>query len=86
LSFSLRRRLFVANTIDEAERIGTRPVKSEAPPAVQLAWPYRLAKTAPSLARRSMFGVGWTRPAPPPELQPKSSQPASSVVWASAEG
>jgi hypothetical protein len=32
----LRRRLFVANTIDEAERIGSRPVKREAPPAVQL--------------------------------------------------
>jgi hypothetical protein len=40
---------------------------NEARPAVQLAWPYQSVKTAPSLAMRSMFGVGWPRLAPPPE-------------------
>ena len=32
---------------------------NEARPAVQLAWPYQLVNTAPSLATLSMFGVGW---------------------------
>jgi hypothetical protein len=56
-----------ATTIDSAERIGKRPVRNEARPAVQLACPYQEVNTAPSLAMRSTFGVGWPRPAPPPE-------------------
>jgi len=56
-----------ATTIESAERMGMRPVMSEARPAVQLAWPYQQVNIAPSLASRSTFGVGWPRPAPPPE-------------------
>ena len=56
-----------ATTIDRAERTGMRPVRNEARPAVQLAWPYQLVKTAPSLAIRSTFGVGWPSAAPPLE-------------------
>jgi arylsulfatase A-like enzyme len=52
-------------TTDSAERIGTRPVMNEARPAVQLAWPYQSVNTTPSLATRSIFGVGWPSPAPP---------------------
>src|SRR5262249_15035672 len=36
--------------------------------------------TTPSLAIRSMFGVGWPRAAPPPVYAPKSFQPVSSVI------
>src|SRR5271166_4097976 len=56
-----------------------RPVWNEARPAVQLAWPYQLVNIAPSLARRSMFGVGWPRAAPP-MYTPKSLQPTSSAI------
>src|SRR5215469_4194374 len=60
--------------------MGMRPVINEARPAVQLAWPYQLVKTAPSLAILSMLGVGWPRVAPPPEYAPKSFHPVSSVM------
>jgi hypothetical protein len=50
-----------------AERMGMRPVMNDARPAVQLAWPYQLVKTAPSFAMRSTLGVGCPRDAPPPE-------------------
>ena len=56
-------------TTDRAERIGMRPVMNEERPAVQLAWPYQLVNSAPSLAKRSMFGVGWPR-VPPPKYAP----------------
>jgi hypothetical protein len=69
-----------ATTIDSAERIGIRPVMNEARPAVQLACPYQLVKTAPSLAIRSIFGVGWPSELPPPLYAPKSFQPVSSVI------
>jgi hypothetical protein len=35
-----------------------RPVINDERPAVQLACPYQSVNTAPSLAIRSMFGVG----------------------------
>src|SRR5271157_828957 len=69
-----------ATTIDSAERMGRRPVRNEARPAVQLACPYQLVKTAPSLAMRSTLGVGCPRAAPPPEYAPKSPHPVSSVI------
>ena len=53
---------------------------NEARPAVQLACPYQFVKVAPSLAIRSILGVGWPRPKPPPEYAPKSFQPVSSVI------
>ena len=31
-------------------------------------WPYQFVNTAPSLAMRSMFGVGWPRALPPPGM------------------
>ena len=57
-----------------------RPVMNDARPAVQLAWPYQLVNTAPSLAIRSTFGVGWPSTDPPSEYAPKSFQPVSSVM------
>src|SRR6516164_2024208 len=66
--------------MDRAERMGMRPVIKEARPAVQLACPYQLVKTAPSLAMRSTLVVGWPRVAPPPEYAPKSFHPVSSVM------
>src|SRR5262249_705793 len=69
-----------ATTIERAERMGIRPVMNEALPAVQLAWPYQLVNMAPSLAIRSTFAVGWPRALPPPDSQPKSFQPLSSVM------
>ncbi len=66
-------------TTESAERIGYRPVMNDARPAVQLAWPYQLVKTAPSLATRSTLGVGWPKFSPPP-YAPKSFQPVSSVI------
>src|SRR5262252_8235788 len=69
-----------ATTIDSAERMGIRPVMNDARPAVQLAWPYQLVKTAPSFAILSRFGVGCPSVAPPPEYAPKSFQPVSSVI------
>src|SRR5215471_6283027 len=79
---SLRRKFSSpgATTTDKAERIGMRPVIKEARPAVQLACPYQLVNTAPSLAMRSMFGVGWPCANPPPEYAPKSFHPVSSVI------
>src|ERR1035441_5700390 len=53
---------------------------NEARPAVQLACPYQLVKTAPSFAILSMLGVGWPRFAPPSEYAPKSFHPVSSVM------
>src|SRR6266508_4386453 len=58
-----------------------RPLMNAVRPAVQLAWPYQLVKCAPSLAMRSMFGVGSPRSAPPPEISPKSLHPTSSVIF-----
>ena len=52
-------------TTESAVRTGMRPVMNEERPAVQLAWPYQLVNIAPSLAIRSMFGVGCPRAAPP---------------------
>src|SRR5712692_1594928 len=60
--------------------MGIRPVMNDARPAVQLAWPYQLVNSAPSLAMRSTFGVGCPRAAPPPVYAPKSFQPVSSVM------
>src|SRR5262245_52106491 len=76
---SLRRKFSSpgATTIESAERIGMRPVMNEARPAVQLAWPYQLVNTAPSLAIRSTLGVGWPRAAPPPALRPGRGSPAA---------
>src|ERR1700747_2740824 len=58
-----------ATTIDSAERIGIRPVINEARPAVQLACPYQLVKTAPSLAMRSTLGSGRLKNKPRPAVQ-----------------
>src|SRR5262249_47260766 len=79
---SLRRKFSSpgATTMDNAERMGIRPVMKEARPAVQLACPYQLVKTAPSFAMRSRLGVGWPKNAPPPEYAPKSFHPVSSVM------
>ena len=78
---SLRRKFGSAGatTIDNAERIGTRPVMNEARPAVQLAWPYELVIVAffgdPidvggwMAERLAAIGIG-----------PKSFQPVSSVI------
>jgi len=45
-------------TTESADRIGMRRIMNEARPAVQLASPYQLVKTAPSCATQSTFGVG----------------------------
>src|SRR4051812_23255442 len=60
--------------------MGMRPVMNEARPAVQLACPYQLVKTAPSFANLSTLGVGCPSVMPPPEYGPKSFQPVSSVM------
>src|SRR6516225_2157805 len=69
-----------ATTIESAERIGKRPVRNDARPAVQLAWPYQFVKVAPSFVILSTFGVGWPSVAPPFVYAPKSFQPVSSVM------
>jgi hypothetical protein len=50
-----------ATTIDRAADRDA-PVMNEPRPAVQLACPYQFVKSAPSLAMRSTFGVGWPNP------------------------
>src|SRR5215831_7197192 len=67
-------------TTDSAERIGIRPVLNDARPAVQLAWPYQLVKSAPSLASLSRLGVGCPSARPPPVYAPRSSHPVSSLM------
>jgi hypothetical protein len=44
-------------TLVSPVRIGDWPVMKAARPAVHYCWPYQSVKSAPSLARLSMFGV-----------------------------
>src|SRR5271169_2896051 len=50
----------VRRRLDTDERLPVADILSKA-----LAWPYQLVNMAPSLAMRSMFGVGWPSAAPP---------------------